>query len=138
MVLAILALFGLLISLYMLAYASGLVGSMICAVGDCEVVQNSPYSRIGPLPVAAIGVVGYLALMALSLKGLQPTSQGSRMVPAALFGGGAVGLAFTVYLTYLEAFVIHAWCQWCVSSAIIMAMAFLACLPEFRRIGEPI
>ncbi|MGD8361941.1 MAG: hypothetical protein PVJ04_10995 [Gemmatimonadota bacterium] len=36
-------------------------------------------------------------------------------------------------MTYLEAYVIHAWCQWCVSSAIIMALAFLVSLPELRR-----
>ena len=130
---AVFFLLGLLVSLYMLSYALGWAGSLICTVGDCEKVQSSPFSRIGPFPVAAFGVVGSLALMGVSLFGLQPASQGSRAVPLALLLGGVVGLGFSAYLTYLEAFVIHAWCQWCVSSAVIMVLAFLACLPEVRR-----
>jgi uncharacterized membrane protein len=134
MLVAILALLGLLVSLYMLAYALGLAGSLICTVGDCEAVQSSPFSRIGPFPVASFGVVGYLALMAVSLFGLQPASKGSRLVPLALLLGGVLGVGFSAYLTYLEAFVIHAWCQWCVSSAVIMLLAFLASLPELPRL----
>jgi len=136
MVLAILALLGLLVSLYMLAYGLGLTGPVICGLGDCGAVQNSPYARVGPIPTAAFGVLGYLVLLFLSFLGLQPTSQGSRLVPLGLFGGVIVGVGFSAYLTYLEAFVIHAWCQWCVASAIFMALAFLASLPELRRIGE--
>ena len=136
MVIAILALLGLLASLYMLAYSMGLTGPVICGIGDCEAVQSSPYARIGPIPVAGLGVLGYLALLIVSLLGLQPTSQGSRLVPLALLAGGIVGVGFSAYLTYLEAYVIHAWCQWCVISAIIMVLVFLASLPELRRIGE--
>ena len=136
MVVAILALLGLLASLYMLAYAMGLAGAVICGIGDCEAVQNSPYARIGPLPIAGLGVFGYLALLTLSFLGLQPSSQGSRLVPLALLAGGIVGVGFSAYLTYLEAFVIRAWCQWCIASAIIMVLVFLASLPELRRIGE--
>ncbi len=137
MFVAILALLGLLVSLYMLAYALGMAGSLICTVGDCEAVQSSPFSRIGPFPVAAFGVVGYLVLMAVSLFGLQPASKDSRFVPLALLLGGALGVGFSAYLTYLEAFVIHAWCQWCVSSAVIMLLAFLASLPELPRLRRP-
>jgi len=136
MVVAILGLLGFLASLYMLAYAMGFAGSVICGIGNCEAVQNSPYARIGPIPVAGLGVLGYLALLIVSLLGLQPTSHGSRLVPLALLAGGIVGVGFSAYLTYLEAFVIHAWCQWCVISAIIMVLVFLASLPELRRIGE--
>ena len=135
-VLAILALLGFLVSLYMLAYALGFTGPVICGLGDCGAVQNSPYAKVGPIPVAAFGALGYLLLLFLSFLGLQPTSQGSRMVPLGLLGGVFLGVGFSAYLTYLEAFVIHAWCQWCVASAILMALAFLASLPELRRIGE--
>ncbi len=135
MVVAVLALLGLLVSLYMLAYALGLTGSVVCGLGDCERVQSSPYSRIGSLPVAALGVVGYLVLMVLAFLGLQPSLGRSRVVPVGLLGGGVLGVGFSLYLTYLEAFVIHAWCQWCVTSALLMLLAFLASLPELRRIG---
>jgi len=136
MFVAILALLGLLISLYMLAYAMGFTGPVVCGIGDCEAVQNSPYSRIGPVPVAGFGAVGYLVLLTLSFLGLRPTSVGSRLVPMGLLAGGIVGVAVGAYLTYLEAFVIHAWCQWCIASAIIMVLIFMATFTEFGRIGE--
>jgi uncharacterized membrane protein len=133
MVLSILALLGLSVALYMWAYAAGLTGPVLCSVGDCEAVQNSEFSRIAGIPVAAFGVLGYLAMLAVALLGLQPGLQHTRLIPALLLVGGVVGVAFSAYLTYLEASVIHAWCQWCVSSAIIMVLAFLVSLPELRR-----
>jgi uncharacterized membrane protein len=136
MALALLALAGFLISGYMLAYALGWTGPVICGVGDCEAVQSSEYARIGPIPVALFGVLGYLALLVVSLAGIQPAGVRSRAVPRLLIAGSLLGLGFSIYLTYLEAFVIYAWCQWCVASAIVMALAFLAVLPEFRRLGD--
>ena len=135
MALALLGLVGFLISLYMLAYALGWTGPVICGIGDCEQVQSSPYSRIGAIPVAAFGVAGYLILMVLSFLGLNPGPGRSRTVPLLLFAGGVVGLVFSAYLTYLEAFVIRAWCQWCVASALIMVLVFFVSLPELRRIS---
>ncbi len=135
MVLAVLSLLGLLVALYMLAYAMGFTGPVICGVGDCEAVQNSPYSRIGSFPVAGFGIVGYLAMLVLAFLGLQPSFVRSRLVAVGLLVGSIVGLAFSAYLTYLEAFVIRAWCQWCVLSAVIMLLAFLAALSELRRLG---
>jgi uncharacterized membrane protein len=137
MAVALLSLVGLLVALYMLAYAMGLTGPVICGMGDCEAVQNSPFSRVGGFPIAGFGVAGYLALLVLSFLGLQPSFQTGKLVPAGLLGGGVLGVAFSAYLTYLEAFVIHAWCQWCVASAIIMVLAFLASLPELRRLKGP-
>lgn len=136
MAVAILALVGFLVAGYMLAYALGWTGPVICGVGDCEAVQSSEYARIGPVPVALFGVLGYLALLVVSMTGIQPAGVRSRIIPRLLIAGGLLGLGFSIYLTYLEAFVIHAWCQWCVASAIVMALAFLAILPEFRRLGD--
>jgi uncharacterized membrane protein len=135
MVVALLSLLGLSVSLYMLAYALGLTGPVICQVGSCETVQNSPYSKIGGIPVAAFGTLGYLVFLAASFAGIQPRSIGARWIPMVLLGGGVAGVGFSAYLTYLEAYVIHAWCQWCVSSAIIMVLAFIFSLPEIKRLG---
>jgi uncharacterized membrane protein len=74
--------------------------------------------------------------MVVALLGLQPRFMASRGVPLLLLGGGAVGVAFSAYLTYLEAYVIRAWCQWCVTSAILMVLAFLFSLPEIKRIRK--
>ena len=134
MVVAVLALLGLLVSLYMWAYAAGLTGPVICGMGDCEAVQSSEYARILGIPVAALGVVGYLGLLVVALAGLQPGARASSRIPGLLLVGGVLGVLFSAYLTYLEAFVIHAWCQWCVGSAIIMVLAFFASFPELKRL----
>lgn len=133
MVVALVALLGLLVALYMVAYAAGLTGPILCNVGHCETVQNSPFSRIGGIPVAVFGAVGYLALLVVGLLGLQPKFIGARWVSLSLLGGGVIGVGFSAYLTYLEAYVIHAWCQWCVSSAILAVLAFLFSFPEIKR-----
>lgn len=134
MLVALLSLLGFAVSLYMMAYGAGLTGPILCNVGNCEAVQASPYSRIGEIPVAALGAVGYLALMGVALLGLQPRFVRSRWVAVLLLGGGLAGVGFSAYLTYLEAYVIRAWCQWCVTSAVLMVLAFSFSLPELRRL----
>jgi uncharacterized membrane protein len=80
--------------------------------GACERVQSSPYVRLGGVPVAVIGLAGYLAILAsLALP--------DRSVTAFL---ALVGAAFSAYLTYVELAVIDAICQWCVASAIVMSL----------------
>lgn len=136
MAVSILSLMGLLISLYLLAHSFGLTGPVMCGIGDCEAVQASPYSYIGPIPISGIGTVGYLLLLVLAFLGLQPRFTRSKVVSLLLLGGSLLGVAFSVYLTYLEAFVIHAWCQWCVGSAVIITVIFILLLPEIRKLGE--
>jgi uncharacterized membrane protein len=136
MAVSILSLVGLLISLYLLAHSLGLTGPVMCGIGDCEAVQTSPYSYIGPIPNSGIGAVGYLLLLVLAFLGLQPRFARSKVVPFLLVGGSFLGVALSAYLTYLEAFVIHAWCQWCVGSAVIITVIFILLLPEIRKLGE--
>ena len=134
MVIALLALVGLFVALYLWAHNAGLTGPLVCGVGDCGTVQSSPYAKIGPVPVSAIGVVGYLALMGLSFAGIQPSQRDSRVIGGLLLGGATFGVLFSGYLTYLEAAVINAWCQYCVASAIIMTAIFVATIPEAFRL----
>ena len=108
----------------------------MCGIGDCEAVQSSPYSYLGPIPISGIGAVGYALLLVLAFLGLQPRFARSKVVSLLLLGGAFVGVAFSAYLTYLEAFVIHAWCQWCVGSAVIITVIFILLLPEIRKLGE--
>jgi uncharacterized membrane protein len=136
MAIAVMALIGLFVALYLVAHAFGWTGSLMCGVGDCERVQQSPYARIGPVPVALIGAVGYLVMFAVAFFGIQPAGRESRAVSGLLLAGGAAGFIFSLYLTYLEGAVIHAWCQWCVTSAILMTLIFLASLPEWRRLRK--
>jgi uncharacterized membrane protein len=134
MVVAVLGLVGLFVALFLWAHNAGLTGPIQCGIGDCATVQSSEYARIGPIPVSAIGVVGYAALIALALVGLQPAHRASRLVGTMLLAGSGLGVAFSAWLTYLEAFVIHAWCQYCVISAIMITLIFLASLPELGRV----
>jgi uncharacterized membrane protein len=94
-------------------------GSPVCLGGShgCETVAGSSYSHLLGVNVAVFGIVAYLILFAAALL----RGDGARM------GGFAVSLAgfgFSVYLTYLELFVIEAVCQWCVGSAILMTVLF--------------
>ena len=139
MAVALLALGGLFVALYLLAHNLGLTGPIVCGVGSCATVQSSQYAHLGPMPVSAIGVLGYLALLGLALVGLQPRWVANRIVALLLVVGSLAGFLFSGWLTYLEAAVINAWCQWCVISAVIITLIFLACLPELRRLrsSEP-
>jgi uncharacterized membrane protein len=134
MVIAVLSLIGFFVAFYLLAHHLGWVGSLICGVGDCAAVQASPWSSVGPVPTAAIGLAGYVALLGVSIAGLQPAHLESRWVSRSLLAMASVALAYSVFLTYLEAFVIHAWCQWCVTSAILVVLIFAASLKEAPRL----
>jgi uncharacterized membrane protein len=129
MVTAALALVGVFVALYLLLWKVGAIGSLACAPGGgCETVQTSEYSDFLGLPVSLYGAIGFVAMFAVSLAGLQPRWLDRRTPTAALVGLSGVGVVFSAYLTYLEAAVIHAWCQWCIGSAIIVTGVFVTSL----------
>ena len=139
MVVAVLSLIGIFVSFYLMAHSFGWTGPLVCGgVGDCGAVQASPYSKWGPVPVSAVGFVGYVVLLAASIFGIQPGRHDSRLVALALLAGGTFGFGASLWFTYVEAFLIHAWCVWCVASAIVMTFIFLFALPEAKRLrGTP-
>ena len=133
---AVLSLIGFFVALYLWLYKIGAIGTLQCGTGGCETVQTSRYADLFGVPVAFYGVVGYAMLLGLSLAGLQPSllrSRGLTVVLAALSTGG---LLFSLYLTYLELFVIHAICRWCVVSAVIMTAIWIAAMLDLRRVGR--
>lgn len=134
MALAVLALIGVLIAAYMSAYKFGLIGSIMCGTGGCNIVQNSPWAVFAGIPVPLIGLLGYLAMFIAALLGLQPAFEDDRRISIILIAGATIGAVFSVYLTYLEAAVIHAWCRWCIGSAALAALIFLCALPEIPRL----
>lgn len=130
---ALLALVGLFVALYLWLFKIGVVGTMSCGTGGCETVQLSPESVFLGVEVALIGVVGYLLLLGVAVWGTLP-AQAARVTPAlalVVLSGGAV--VFTAYLKYLEFFVIGAVCQWCVASAVIILVIFLLSVADWRR-----
>ena len=129
---ALLALLGLLIAIYLTLYKTGAIAALACSVGSCETVQMSRWATFLGLPVAAWGIVFYVALLGVALSGLQGSLADSRAVSVALVAVTGWGVLFSAWLTYLELFVIHAICQWCVVSAILVTIAFLIAWLDLR------
>jgi uncharacterized membrane protein len=133
MVIATLSLVGLFVALYLSLWKLGLMGPMLCGLGSCEVVQTSRYAYLFGIPVAFYGVVGYLAMLGVSVAGLQPRFVGTLGPTKLLVGLGGSGAAFCLYLTYIEAFVLHAWCRWCIVIAILTASILVTALVGLRE-----
>jgi uncharacterized membrane protein len=90
-----------------------------CDIGEtfnCDIVNRSIYSTIGKVPVAAIGVAGYLLLMALC-----PFTRSRRAMLAMLLGALG-GLGFALYLTYIEKYVLVVWCLLCLGSLAVISL----------------
>jgi uncharacterized membrane protein len=134
MISAVLALGGVLLSAYMLLYKLGIIPALACGAGGCDAVQSSPYAAFLGIPVPLLGVVGYGAIFGLAIAGVQPRFMNDRRVALALLATCAVAAVFTLYLNYLEAFVILAWCRWCIVSAVIVTALFLLSLAEIPRL----
>jgi uncharacterized membrane protein len=98
----------------------------VCSIkgNPCEQVQTSVYSELAGVPVALLGAIGYLAILATLLIS---DGEGWRFATAALTLGG---FAFSAYLTYREVFSLHKICEDCVASAVIMTV--LMCLSVYR------
>ncbi|MGH7512684.1 MAG: vitamin K epoxide reductase family protein [Gemmatimonadales bacterium] len=131
---ALTSLLGLFVSAYLYLYKIGRIGTLACGSGACEAVQTSPWSRFLGVDVALIGLIGYAALLAVALLGLQSSQVQRRRPPLLLTALAAGGVLFTAYLTFLELFVIHAMCRWCLGSAAIIVTILVLGLLELRRL----
>lgn len=137
MAVALLALVGFFVALYLTLYKVGVIGEMSCAVGSCESVQTSRYAVFLGGPVAAWGLLAYGLLFALAMLGVRERFQQSRSIALALVALSGWGVLFSAWLTYLELFVIDAVCMWCIISAILIALIFIASLIDFRSRSGP-
>lgn len=132
MLMALIALIGVFVSLYLTFYKLGYIGTLACGTGACETVQLSRWGDFLGVPVAGWGVAYYGVVLALAVAGVQERFAGSRRLTTALLLVTGWGVLFTLWLTYLELFVIHAICRWCVGSATIIVGIFIAALLELR------
>lgn len=130
---ALLSLTGLFISAYLYLYKIGKIGSLACGTGGCETVQWSPWSRVAGIEVSLVGLLGYASLLVLCLAALQPSMVNRREPALLLTVLSGIAVLFTVYLTYLELFVIHAICRWCVASGVVIVAIFILSLFDLRR-----
>ena len=130
----VLSVIGLGVSIY-LTYIEFTQTRAICGpVGDCNAVQNSPYAKLfGVVPIGLVGMIGYIAILSSWYwQGFRKDAF-SRIAGPVMFGMSVFGTLFSIYLTYLELYVIHAVCLWCLSSAAIMAALMLLSLPNITQ-----
>jgi len=114
-----------------IAEADGGAPACFAGGGGCETVAQSSHSELAGINVAVLGIVGYVLLLGAALL----RGDGARLAGFAL---GLVGFGYSVYLTYLELFVIDAICQWCVASAVLMTLLFvLNAVRMVRYVGTP-
>ena len=114
-----------------LVYTRYAHAQILCNISHgCETVQHSKYAKLGGVPVALLGLAGYLAILAT----LFVRTEAARLAGAAF---ALVGFGFSAWLTYLEANRIHAWCQWCVASAIVMTALAVLTVWRLTLLDEP-
>ena len=103
--------------------------SPVCEIAHgCEKVQTSEWSKVAGVPVALLGLIGYVGILAALLI------PGETAATVAA-GMALVGAGFSAYLTYREIFTIHAICQWCVASAIILVALAVITVTRLVRAG---
>jgi len=122
---AILAVAGIAVSSVSLYHHFSKSKTSFCNIAqsfDCDLVNRSQYSTFHKLPVALLGVIGYLIILSLATVYREKAE-----TPLILAAGALGGLGFALYLTYIEGFILHAWCILCLSSlALISAITVLA------------
>jgi uncharacterized membrane protein len=117
---AVLALVGVVVSALALHvhYCSDPQPCSINEKWDCGIVNHSPFAEVEKIPVAAIGIAGYLALAVLALSRQR----------ALVFLCALVGLGFDLRLTFIEEFALEVWCLYCVISQAVIALIVLLSL----------
>lgn len=132
MLTTLVALAGVFVAAYLAFYKAGFIETLACGTGSCETVQQSPWAKFLGLPVAVWGVGYYLAVFALAFAGTLPRWADDRRLALALLIMTTWGVIFSGYLTYLELFVIHAICRYCVVSAALALIVFVSSFLDWK------
>ena len=132
-VIPILAMLGMGVAIYMSFVETTKIAAFCGPIGDCNSVQKSQYAVIfGVLPVGVLGLIGYLAILAAWITQLFSSERWRNLLSVAIWGMAVFGVLFSIYLTFLEPFVIGATCIWCISSAIIITLLLWASTPPAK------
>jgi uncharacterized membrane protein len=128
----VLAIIGLLVSIYMTVYKYSNNEAMCIGSSGCSEVNASRYSEINGIPVALLGVIGYSIILALLFLEGRPGffQQYGTML---LFGVSLIGFLFTLYLIYLEIALIKAYCPFCLTSQAVMTVIFIISVIRLAR-----
>ena len=130
-------LIGLFVASYTTVYkftSQELQDAMCVGSKGCSVVNASPYSEVRGVPVAVLGVLGYLALLAVQLLERRPgiVQENGALI---FFGISVTGFLFTVYLIFVEVALIKAYCPFCITSQVAMTLLFV--ISVIRLIKQP-
>jgi len=126
-----------------LAYVETAQVAAVCGpVGDCNTVQQSEYARLfGILPIGVMGLAGYVAIMIAWLTARYTKGKIMDLANLSMFGMAVFGVLFSIYLTFLEPFVIGATCAWCLTSAILittlMLLSMRSAKAAFHKLRHP-
>ncbi len=108
----------------------------LCApgLGDCFTVNTSRYAEIYGIPVAIFGLGTYLAIIAILIyePRIDFLKENGTL---ALFGISLIGVLYSAYLSYLEEFVLHAWCPYCILSALAITLVFIVSIVRLKKEG---
>jgi uncharacterized membrane protein len=130
---------GLGVAAYLAYVETSQVQAFCGPVGDCNTVQQSEYARLfGILPIGVLGVVGYVLILVAWLFSRSSNLRTATLAATIQLGLSTIGLLFSIYLTFLEPFVIGATCAWCLTSAVIMTAIFVLSLPPWGKQGKTI
>ena len=141
----LLAFLGLLVAAYMSwaeltgqetscpGYTAGQEGNPGALAVDCGFVQNSIYAKALGIPVAVLGVGGYLAILVVwALEDRVPLL--ADYGPMLVFGMALFGFLFSAYLTYAELFIMYTVCTWCLASAVLMTLVFVVAVVRLAQV----
>jgi uncharacterized membrane protein len=132
----LLAVVGCCIALYLTPYKVGVIGVLSCSIGSCETVNTSKWSMLLGIPIAAWGLAAYLALLVLAMFGSAESREESVPIAKLLVALAGWSVIFSAWLTYLELFVIHAICIWCVTSALLWMVILAVCVADLRAVSR--
>jgi uncharacterized membrane protein len=128
---------GLIIAGYLSYVELARVDAFCGPIGDCNAVQSSRYSKLfGVIPMGPFGLAGYLVMLT---GWLWPRVRGdalARAMPLLVFAAALFGVLFSIYLTYIELFVLHAVCAWCLGNAVVMPLLLVVTTPAALRALE--
>ena len=130
----ILVVIGLFVSVYMTIYKVTSNDALCLGSGDCSTVNASRYSEVYGIPVASVGIAGYLAILLVHWYE-QRDKFFEKNGPMLIFGLALTGFLFTVYLIYVEFSILKALCPFCLTSQFAMTIIFIISI--IRLVRQP-
>jgi uncharacterized membrane protein len=125
----VLAIAGLIDSIYLSWLHLGSGHAAFCETGGgCDIVQSSAWAEVGGIPVALIGLAGYIVILLALLLDKQLGEWGQTIV----LGATMIGTLYSAFLTYVEVFILRAICPYCVASAVFMVGLLVVAIYQFR------